>query len=96
MTSSVAWLLDGKAAGWATSGPLPALVPGRTYSMYGWTKDYSSSAINVNFTVEQLRALKPGQVRYFDGIDENPPRDRYAVGTFEQFRKATCGISLPS
>ena len=58
--------------------------------MYGWTKDNSSSTIDVVFTVEQLRALEPGQVLYLDGFDEESQQDRYVTGSPGQFQTAAC------
>ncbi len=90
VTSLASWSMDGGGSNWSSTGPLPALEPGRTYAMYGWTKDSSSSTVDVIFTVEQLRALDPGKVLYFDGFDEKSQRDRYVTGTQTQFESAAC------
>lgn len=37
-------------------------MPGRIYSLYGWTHDNSWSTVNVDFTLDDVTALKPGRV----------------------------------
>ena len=90
VTSLASWPMGERAEGWTSRGPLPPLELGREYVMYGWTKDNSSSTGDVVFTVEQLRALEPGQVVYFDGFDEESQQDRYVTGSPGQFQTAAC------
>ncbi len=90
VTSLASWSMGERAEGWTSTKPLAALEPGREYVMYGWTKDNSSSTIDVVFTVEQLQALEPGQVLYFDGFNEEGQQDRYDTGSPGQFQTAAC------
>ena len=64
---------------WKADDPLHTLKPRTTYSMYGLTTDNSSSAESVQFTVEQLAAMEPGQVRTDAGVTSE-----------DEFRKGTC------
>ncbi len=48
--------------GWRVRTPLAALVDGTVYAMYGGSLDNSSSSAHVQFTTDQLAALRPGQV----------------------------------
>ncbi|WTW98142.1 hypothetical protein OG216_34520 [Streptomycetaceae bacterium NBC_01309] len=56
------WPLAGNAE-WPLSRPLP-LLPGRTYRVYGSTHDNEWSGLSVEFTVDDLAALRVDQVRY--------------------------------
>ena len=53
---------------WKVDDPLHQLKPRTRYTMYGWTTDNSSSAASVDFTVGELAAMKPGQVRTDAGV----------------------------
>lgn len=64
--------------------PIKALVPRRIYSLYGWTKDNSWSTVSVDFTLKELKALKPGRVLVFDS--ESQPREVSA----QQFSNLAC------
>jgi len=90
VTALAVWAMNDEDARWMSTGPLPALKPGRPYVMYGWTKDNSSSTTDVIFTVEQLQALERGKVLYFGGFDEKSHQDRYTTGTPEQFQAQAC------
>ena len=58
--------------------------------MYGWTRDDSSSTASVNFTLEDLQRLKPGQVLFFGGYDEQRDRDIQRVGSPSDMRNFAC------
>jgi hypothetical protein len=59
----VTWPVDAdRALDVRATGPIKAMAPGRTYALYGGTKDNSWSAAHVSFTLNDLKALKPGQV----------------------------------
>lgn len=79
------WRLDSGGRGWHTDKPLAALEPRRTYSLYGWTRDNSVSAESVDFTLEQLARLEPGQVRYWNG-----DHGGYATVALDVFRSQAC------
>jgi hypothetical protein len=78
---------------WKADHPLGKLKPRTTYDLYGWTTDNSSSAAAVSFTLEDLAAMKPGQVRYWAG---NTTGDEmvgvYSVASEEEFRRTACKI----
>lgn len=73
------WSLKDPSGVWTAEDPLHKLKPRTTYTMDGWTTDNSSSASAVDFTVEQLAAMKPGQV--WTGAE---------VTTEDQFRQNAC------
>jgi hypothetical protein len=80
-TGFATWsLLDG-GDGWSVAEPFVAPEPGQVYSLYGWTRDNSSSATSVSFTAADLAGMKPGQVRY---------NDVTVVTTVEEFRQHAC------
>lgn len=75
--------------GWTPREPLEGLRPGVHYTAYGWTRDNSWSSGDVEFTIEQLARLRPGQV-LFQRYDEQ--RDSFvdAVDTSARFRADAC------
>lgn len=79
VTGFSTWSLTDPQGGWKADDPLHTLKPRTTYSMYGLTTDNSSSAESVQFTVEQLAAMEPGQVRTDAGVTSE-----------DEFRKGTC------
>ena len=58
------WTLDAPAAGWTATTSLKPLTAKTTYTLYGWTKDNSSSSSSVSFTLTDRDRLTPGTVRY--------------------------------
>ncbi|MDX3529662.1 hypothetical protein P1P75_25425 [Streptomyces sp. ID05-39B] len=82
----------GGGGGWSVDDPMPAaLERGRTYSLYGWTSDNSWSTAHVTFTLADLAALRPGQVRYFAGDDApGADRDGRRTASMEEFRTDAC------
>ena len=90
VTSATSWSFDGTSPGLTTELDPGDLDPKQTYSLYGWTRDDSSSAATVTFTLEQLEALEPGQVLYFGGPDEQNHRDTQRVGSPADFRTFAC------
>lgn len=52
---------------------IKTMAPGRTYSLYGWTNDDSWSTDSVDFTLNDVRALRPGRVLI--GYAGAQPRD---------------------
>ncbi|MFJ2739526.1 hypothetical protein ACIO3O_07650 [Streptomyces sp. NPDC087440] len=86
-TEFATWPLSGEATGdWAAQRPPKPLTPHVTYALYGATEDSSWSTLPVEFTPEDLAALKPGQVRYATAADP----DVYTTGSTDAFRKAAC------
>lgn len=90
VTSNAAWTLVGADAGWRAEKPLETLDPGRQYTLYGWTRDNSSSTGDVTFTLADLEKLEPGQVRYLVGYDKEAEEDIYEVGSPNDFRVHSC------
>jgi hypothetical protein len=83
----ITWPVDAdRAEGVRASVPIKTLVPGRTYSLYGWTKDNSWSSGSVDFTLIDLKTLKPGQVLIlYTGVQ---PR----VVSIQRFSDVTCDV----
>lgn len=79
VTGPSTWSLKDPSGVWKAEDPLHKLKPRTTYTMYGWTTDSSSSAAAVDFTIEQLAAMKPGQV--WTGAE---------VVTEDKFRQTAC------
>lgn len=63
-TGFATWSLAAPSEPWTPTDPLGNLKPNTMYSMYGWTSDNSWSTVHVTFTLEDLAAMKPGQVRW--------------------------------
>ena len=93
VTSDAAWTLAGADAGWRAKKPMETLDPGRQYTLYGWTRDNSSSTGDVTFTLANLEKLEPGQVRYLVGYDKEAEEDIYKVGSPDDFRAHRCSES---
>ncbi|TCC08165.1 hypothetical protein [Kribbella soli] len=74
---------------WSRVGRAQALRPGVVYTAYGWTRDNTWYTGHVDFTLERLSKLKPGQVltqTYVSAED----RDVDAVQSYEQFTAEAC------
>jgi hypothetical protein len=84
------WSLEGTTDGWTTISALMPLEANRTYSLHGWTRDNSGSALNVTFTPAQLQGLKPGEVYFYDHFDMDKNQDVFATRSPTEFRKAAC------
>lgn len=80
------------STGWRVEILLKPLQPGTTSRIYGWTQDDSWSADGVEFSLEDLRQLQPGQIRYDARAraDEDNPDDTTATIPAEQFRSEVC------
>jgi hypothetical protein len=59
------------------------------YRLYGASHDNSGSSVGVDFTPEDLAAMRPGQVRYF-GYDPKIKDDAYITVTVDSFRANAC------
>ncbi|MPY38664.1 hypothetical protein FNH04_01415 [Streptomyces phyllanthi] len=86
------WPLETGGQGWKVDRAMPTTLDRRrTYTLYGWTSDNSSSANHVSFTLAQLAGLKPGQVRYDAGDEaDGADRNRYRTASFDDFRTEAC------
>lgn len=84
------WSLTEPAPGWTPTLALGGLEPDRSYTLFGWTDDNSSSTGSVTFTQAQLRGMAPGQVRYFSGYDDEAEQDNYTTGSATEFQAAAC------
>lgn len=85
-TGSTSWSLDNPKGGWVVRRAAPPLKPGVVYHLEAGADDGSGYSGYVLFTLEDLKALKPGQVRIYDyarippagdptGSDEQQARD---------------------
>jgi hypothetical protein len=74
---------------WSRVGLSEALRPGVVYHAYGWTRDNTWFTGHVEFTLERLSELKPGQVLTQTYV---PAKDQYVdtVQSYEQFRAEAC------
>lgn len=82
-------LSDG--GGWTVfSGGAPDLAPGEEYQLSGWedSRDHVT-AIDVEFTADDLAALEPGEVRRRAGVNDDGDRS-YVVETEQQFAANAC------
>ncbi|WP_319463597.1 hypothetical protein [Micromonospora sp. RTP1Z1] len=67
VTHSLAWPLGAASAADVKGKQTPqAMLPGRTFSLYGWTTDNSWSAANVDFTLTDLEGLPVGKILVLD------------------------------
>ncbi|MEU1187526.1 hypothetical protein [Streptomyces sp. NPDC005859] len=90
-TGYVTWPLHTGGEGWSVDRAMPtALERQRTYVLYGATEDDSWSTADVSFTLADLAALTPGQVRYFAGDVRGADADGYATASIEEFRTDAC------
>jgi len=82
------WTLDTPAAGWTATRALTPLTAKTPYTLYGWTKDNSSSSGSVSFTPSDRDRLIPGKVRY-DKISDNGDESEVTVPMAE-FKARAC------
>ena len=90
VTEMALWSLKSTTDGWTTTTPLTPLEADRTYSLYGWTRDNSGSALDVTFKPAQLKDLKPGEVYFFDHYDMDRNQEVFATSSPTEFLKAAC------
>jgi hypothetical protein len=90
ITASANWSLSGTSQDWITELALQNLRPDQPYALYGWTRDDSSSTASVSFTLRDLQGLKPGQVLFIGGYDEEHDRDIQRVGSFSDMHNLAC------
>ncbi|MER8041861.1 hypothetical protein [Streptomyces sp. NPDC094032] len=72
-------------AGWTPEKPPRPLRPGQVYTLYGATRDNSSSTDPHSFTLADLTKLTPDQVRYTD-----PDTGTARTATVADFRAHAC------
>jgi hypothetical protein len=83
---------------WEAQGAAPALEKGMRYQLGasdvtfrdGDTTGISLYARGVEFTLADVAALKPGQVRWSGGLDDSTSMPRYAVVSITEFRETAC------
>lgn len=74
---------------WSRTGSSEPLRPGVVYQAYGWTRDNTWFTGHVEFTLERLSRLTPGQVltqTYIPSKDQ----DVDTVQSYEQFSAEAC------
>lgn len=81
-TGSTSWSFDKPGGGWVVRRTGPALKSGIVYNLAAGAGDESGDSGYVLFTVEDLRAMKPGEVRIYDDTRQ-PPADE-PTGSLEQ------------
>lgn len=81
-TGSTSWSFDNPQGGWAVRQAAPALRPGVVYHLAAGADDQSGYAGYVLFTLEDLKAMKPGQVRVYDSVRQGPAGE--PTGSLEQ------------
>jgi hypothetical protein len=83
-------LRDG-SPGWTVFGDeAPVLAPGITYELSGWEDSRDAvTAMEVEFTVEDLAALRPGEIRRRAGVDARGER-AYVVESEDEFAANAC------
>ncbi|MFE1795635.1 hypothetical protein ACFW9L_05655 [Streptomyces sp. NPDC059517] len=82
------WPLDAPADGWTTDTTLAPLTAQTTYTLYGWTKDNSSSSLSVSFMLSDRAGLTPGMVRY-DAVSDDGDESAVTVPLAE-FESEAC------
>ncbi len=79
--------------GWTLIGPeFTGLSPSVAYRFYayGGQGDEARSSLHVDFTAADVLAMKPGQVRYFLGMDKDYTKDVFATVPLETFKSKGC------
>ena len=71
-TGLTSWSFERPSSGWVLNGPAPALKPKVVYNLGAGADDGSGTSGYVLFTLEDLRAMKPGQVRIYDYTRPQP------------------------
>lgn len=93
VTATAAWSLSAPDGGWTSAKPAESLVPGREYTLYGWSNDNTVSASGVTFTLADAAALRPGQVLHWSGRSGGKPeRDENVVSSRTGFEVKACRI----
>ncbi|WP_139142695.1 hypothetical protein [Humibacillus sp. DSM 29435] len=77
---------------WSRVGAVEALRPGVRYVVYGWTRDNTWSTAAVEFTLERLSRLKPGQVLTQTYVQATG-KDVDTVQSYRQFESSTCAVT---
>ncbi|MEV6272936.1 hypothetical protein AB0L64_37605 [Kribbella sp. NPDC051936] len=77
------------SASWRAAGSAEALQPGIRYAAYGWTRDDSWFTGHVEFTLERLSTLTPGQVFSQTFVEANQ-RHEDGVEPYSQFAAEAC------
>ncbi|MDX3850191.1 hypothetical protein [Streptomyces sp. AK02-01A] len=90
VTGFTTWPLDTGGDGWTVERSSSGrLAPDKTYTLFGGTHDNSWSTASVDFTVGQLAALVPGEVRYYTG-ERDGDADVYRTTSMADFRSVAC------
>ena len=90
-TGSTSWSFDDPQAGWVPRRAVPALKPGIVYHLSAGADDASGDSGYVLFTLEDLKAMKSGQVRTYD-YDRQPLAGEPTGGRLQQARDENNGF----
>ena len=86
-------MLTDPTDGWTLIGPdftgLSPTVAYRFYS-YGGKGSEARSSLYVDFTAADVAAMRPGQVRYFVGMNEDYTEGVFATVPLETFKAKGC------
>jgi hypothetical protein len=74
---------------WTPVGPSEALKPGVVYTAYGSTRDNTWFTGHVDFTLERLSNLKPGQVLSQTYVPAKQ-QDEDTIQPYNQFKAKAC------
>ncbi|GAA2023441.1 hypothetical protein GCM10009740_10920 [Terrabacter terrae] len=81
-TGSTFWSFDRPTSGWVVTRRPAELKPGVVYHLEAGANDGSGFSGYVLFTAEDLKKMKPGQVRIYDSTRPQPAGE--ATGSLEQ------------
>ncbi|TQS46861.1 hypothetical protein [Cryptosporangium phraense] len=73
--------------GWTADHPLDVLQPNTVYSIFGGTDSSKWSTLSVDFTVEELRDISPGEVLY---LQFRKGAERIARTPATTFQRTVC------
>lgn len=99
------WVVDPAAAGfsqfslkdggngWQLNGRLKPRDPKKRYTIYGWTYDNSWSAAHLEFSLDELAKLKPGElVSLPTDLPEEDVEVPNRVWTLTEFKAKACEV----
>lgn len=90
-TGSTSWSFQNPEGTWAKRRAVPALKPNVLYHLSAGTNDNSGTTGYVLFTLEDLKVMKPGQVRVYN-YDRRPPAGEPTGSPAQQARDENEGF----
>ncbi|MFK4088299.1 hypothetical protein ACI2LF_29570 [Kribbella sp. NPDC020789] len=84
--------------GWQRNGRLKPRDPAKRYTLYGWSDDNNWSAMGVDFTLDELAKLKPGELVAMSTDDppaeEDAPEPPNRIWTLSEFKAKACEVYI--